>query len=844
MKLEVIMPTAATDDDDDEHHQSLNNAKHDNDDATNINDHNESDTLPQTAKTMNSPSTSTASSQKPIKAARRQSLRSYLQHVSLSDSIIPHSDTTQHSQEKGGRVPPKVSGGNRRRRLEVMGLLQHLKINRYDNSSSATVDIHNSSSVGSDDNSNGDDVGTSNTTSRSGHQHGQRCLLHPTVRMRNDKCSLCCALAKTLEVRKAKKVVEENAITAMMEIEEGVIGRDKDGPQGELDNHHLELIEEEQLQIIDAEQLEETFNKEDALSDDKLSTKRSDDSSSSTPVAPTTARRESEAPTATINNNDDVDDDQVPQSTIDELDPRSTTTLNKLSQRLLPNEKCRAATTSSSSMITAMTVPATSAMISKDDDNDNGGGDSDCVSKDTSFPRPTTVALTKLQKTIALAKGALDSKPRQQKQENRQHSRIFSRNLSAEAELKIVPLKDVSSSPDKRSRSDVVVRRSSSYGSHASGESQSLPFQEVAVPSTVTSSDASVRSTSDSSTLTSSTMGNNSLGSNSLGIHLGTTPHLPSQTIDEGDDNNVSKLKQVSKTVTAKRETTTVPSVAEGDVGDSSPSLDGEDSSGSACDAQPGEEDGDVAVSTPSHVVASGNSSSSVAGTDAKNKAAIQSANVIVEDVYSDSDEEDKDGHVPSTKAVQLQSQTKAFDATKSNEEEENDEERIDSENGITSVTTPKRKHLEKEESSAKQSPSPTSVVEGPSTTSLPLETMTNISHKVEGGTVDPTLASDEDSNTRRDSLRANSNSSAANSSNKHQNQFSEVERRLSRANQRLSRSTTRRENNNKQRSRSRSIESKIPFFAALVEHARSRSNSRTRQRSRSRSVTREGAEN
>eukprot|EP00985_Skeletonema_marinoi_P016808 scaffold9077_cov92-Skeletonema_marinoi.AAC.1 len=535
MKLEVIMivPTAATDDDD-EHHQSLNNAKHDNDDATNINDHNESDTLPQTAKTMNSPSTSTAS-QKPIKAARRQSLRSYLQHVSLSDSIIPHSDTTQHSLENGGKAPPKVSGGNRRRRLEVMGLLQHLKINRYDNSSSATVDIHNSSSVGSDDYNNGDDVGTSNATSRTGHHHGQRCLLHPTVRMRNDKCSLCCALAKTLEVRKAKKVVEDNATMATMEKEESVFGRDKDGPQGELDNHHLELIEEEQLQIIDAEEPDETVNKEDALSDDKLSTKRSDDASSSTPVAPTAARRESEAPASSINDKDD--DDQVPQSTIDELDPQSTAKLNKFSERLLPNEKCGAAT-SSSSIITAMTVPATSAMISKDDDNDNdnGGGDSDCASKDTSFPRPTTVALTKLQKTIALAKGALDSKPRHQIEENRQHSRMFSRNdLSAEAELNIVPLKDVSS-PEKRSRSDVVVRRSSSYGSSAS-ESQSLPFQEVAVPVTATSSDASVRSTSDSSTLTSSTMGNNSLGSNSLGIHLGTT-HLPSQAIDEGDDNN------------------------------------------------------------------------------------------------------------------------------------------------------------------------------------------------------------------------------------------------------------------------------------------------------------------
>eukprot|EP00986_Skeletonema_menzelii_P021122 scaffold33280_cov154-Skeletonema_menzelii.AAC.4 len=46
---------------------------------------------------------------------------------------------------------------------------------------------------------------TCKTTAVSNHRHQIMCPLHPTVRMRNDKCSLCCALAKTLEVRKVKR---------------------------------------------------------------------------------------------------------------------------------------------------------------------------------------------------------------------------------------------------------------------------------------------------------------------------------------------------------------------------------------------------------------------------------------------------------------------------------------------------------------------------------------------------------------------------------------------------------------------------------------------------------------
>jgi hypothetical protein len=236
-------------------------------------------------------------------------------------------------------------------------------------------------------------------------------------------------------------------------------------------------------------------------------------------------------------------------------------------------------------------------------------------------------------------------------------------------------------------------------------------------------------------------------------------------------------------------------------------------------------------------------------------KAAIKSANVIVEDVYSDSDEDDEDGNVPSTTTtmfpwVQQGSQPKASDTVKNNAEEGHTEDEIENDNvsGTATMATPKRGAIEKGKSAAIQSSAPTIVIEGPSTNSLSLEIVTNTSDMSEAKTLDSTLASHESSKNarRRESLNETSTSSTeskTNTGNKVQHQITEVEgeKRQSYSKQKLSRSTTRRDVPNKRRSHSQSayVESSIPFFAALVENARSRIDSGTRQRSRSQSVTR-----
>lgn len=133
-----------------------------------------------------------------------------------------------------------------------MGLLQHLKIHRYEDASAsfAAVDKHHNNanatnSSGDDDNdtkvedtnnkvkvtsgdrySAGNNIQTNsnisnnnrsisiqhNPTHQGRQQQQQRCLLHPTVRLRNDKCSLCCALTKTLEVRSRVKLLENGLL--------------------------------------------------------------------------------------------------------------------------------------------------------------------------------------------------------------------------------------------------------------------------------------------------------------------------------------------------------------------------------------------------------------------------------------------------------------------------------------------------------------------------------------------------------------------------------------------------------------------------------------------------------
>lgn len=238
-----------------------NNAMHDNNDATSNNIDNHDELLLQTTAKMNSPSTNTAPSlpaaiKKKSTTARRQSLRSYLQNVSLTDAIVLHppannntNTATVHSPEK------KTSGKNRRRRLEVMGLLQHLKIHRYEDASASfaanAVDKKHHNNANTTNSSGGDDNDTkvedtnnkvkvtsgdryysagnniqtnSNNNNKSisiqhnpthqgrQQQQQQRCLLHPTVRLRNDKCSLCCALTKTLEVRSRVKLLENGLL--------------------------------------------------------------------------------------------------------------------------------------------------------------------------------------------------------------------------------------------------------------------------------------------------------------------------------------------------------------------------------------------------------------------------------------------------------------------------------------------------------------------------------------------------------------------------------------------------------------------------------------------------------
>eukprot|EP00986_Skeletonema_menzelii_P008780 scaffold3803_cov151-Skeletonema_menzelii.AAC.7 len=963
-----MTPTAATEGDDEP--QQLNIAQHDNSDATTNNSSNESDwnnnnnknnntRLQQQTAALMTPSVPTTQTSIKAATARRQSLRSYLQNVSLSGAIIPQQQ--QHSDSSNPpRCSPEMNKVNmalsneiiagssskqqyRRRRLEVMGLLQHLKIHRYEDTTPLTVGSnsnHNTHSLsgGSLENdtshetncANNDTNGmignsatyiagdTNHTSSSRNNTHSnavgrQRCLLHPTVRMRNDKCSLCCALAKTLEVRRAKQLnlkngvsdddsvamkkggdgnggtpasslgdrednvgdfganedcvgrgddnknkngsnsngkdgnsnkrneleddgteskgtdaspgglTEETAVeltianSSIADVTECLGEEGEDDSQWEHDNHHVTLLMgEKQLETRDAEPQpeEEIVHNVNSLSNEQLPTIRADDISSSTIVAAiaTKTTREVETAATSIHNNND--DDQVPQSLLADGGELQHHEIH---------------------------------------------GDNECSFKEarpaTTTTTTTTVPLTKLQRTIALAKGALDSnKSRQQRDEQQQNSKkLLSRNLFTEAELKMVPLKDVSSYELKR-RNDVVVRRSSPCGSHGSDATQPLSYQEeVVVPTTTatsSSSDASVKSASDSPPLTSLAVGNNSRGSNALGKKLGTS-RLSSKALGDDDDNIDSKPCQASKMVMAMTKTIIVPAVTEDNAGDSTTtSSDREDSRAFAFDTKPGGVDRDVVVSPPTHATTNGKSSNSITGSDPKNKGAVQSANIVVEDVYSYSDEEDEGENVfLSTKTDQMQSRPKAVDvATKSNEQEEIDEDWIDCKSGTNSLGTLKGKQLEKlEDSATGQSFSPTSVMEGPSTSSNALESVTNSNDVAEGGTLgsDSTAASCEKG--RRDSLLANSNSTSStgeDSSKKHQNQFSEVERRLSRANKRLSRSITQKDNTNKRRSRSRSrsTESK-GFFAALVENARSRSNSRTRQRS-SRSVTREGGKN
>ena len=240
-------PTAITEQDVDEPHQ-LNIAQHDNSEATKkniINEISDKRRSSAAAQMISSDDTSTSSqtTSTPIKAARarRQSLRSYLQNVSLSDVTEKGNNNNEVSniEVSGGNATSYSSNKqpNRRRRLEVMGLLQHLKIHRYEDTSSSFSSLNGQKNSSSDSNNNHSvsvgslendgkvtndtTSGTDNTAPTPGETNQtstttlsntttvavveQKCLLHPTVRLRNDKCSLCCALAKTLEVRRAKE---------------------------------------------------------------------------------------------------------------------------------------------------------------------------------------------------------------------------------------------------------------------------------------------------------------------------------------------------------------------------------------------------------------------------------------------------------------------------------------------------------------------------------------------------------------------------------------------------------------------------------------------------------------
>ena len=278
-----------------------------------------------------------------MKARRRQSLRSYLQNVSLSDAIkddITTKNTNNNNNSNSssscqyGSGPPK-SGSNRRRRLEVMGLLKHLKINRYDDSSSSTTTIitnnHNNnnnldtsdeSHSNNDDNNNSGSIGKFLISGNTKHHHQQRCLLHPTVRMRNDKCSLCCALDKTLEVRNSYKVEEENeevtesftttAAVAPVGIAKSTtviedVGADDNSLHGDLE---VEEEEEEEMQKerIGEKRPEETIvNEYIHHSNDKiLSTKGSDGISSSITADTKTRTENAAAVAATVSKNEEL----------------------------------------------------------------------------------------------------------------------------------------------------------------------------------------------------------------------------------------------------------------------------------------------------------------------------------------------------------------------------------------------------------------------------------------------------------------------------------------------------------------------------------------------------------
>ncbi len=222
-----------------------------------------------------------------------------------------------------------------------------------------------------------------------------------------------------------------------------------------------------------------------------------------------------------------------------------------------------------------------------------------------------------------------------------------------------------------------------------------------------------------------------------------------------------------------------------------------------------------------------------------QSKATIKMSNRVFEDVYSDSDEDD-DG--PSTVVEQgSQSQSEASVITMFNEGRGNDD-RLESDDatGSLSVSTSERREIENGKSAAMKGSAQdqTSAVEDHSTPSVSSETVTRMSDRSEAETFDTTLASHENSNDARpeesNEMSASSAASEANTSNKVQHQFSEIYglERKSHSSQRLSRSTVRRDAKNKRRPHSKfatDAESSIPFFAALVENARSRSQSVTR---------------
>ena len=806
------MPAAAPDD---AHHQRLLNRGGE---AMN-NELDSCSNMPlQTLDTKDSTPSSTAaaasndnvveSTEQSTKAARRQSLRSYLQNVSLSDSIAQNRDA-KNSNSGGGKTPKITNGGNRRRRLEVMGLLQHLKINRYGNNSSSST-LENNLMV--DDNTKGNEGADADTNDMCGKNNGsghsqERCLLHPTVRMRNGRCSLCNALAKTLEVRKAKlnegqRVLElkGNSTTSLDRGDDNVGIGNKDGVCLIVGDNHTNDKRDDRggSGAIDY----------DAINDSKLLEDQTNDE-----ITTVTARFEegksSVADVVDVISGDvaghqdlGMNHDEQPQIGTDRVEKNKTSMEEKVSPsksvvkggseddeldlesvntalkccRLLDdsNDKC-SSPPSSSSLVKAVVAPT----MENRDENDEQ--DADAPLNVTSAP------LTKLQKTIALAKGAIGSAPRRQKQANQRHpGQVESNNKHVQDE----------GSPVSFGGDEVATRHSASNGSNES-ESQSSSCDEVPVSSTASPSDVSLKSSSDLSTLTSSTMGNGSLGSNSLGLNSCKT-YLPNQDDSNVDDGLVKDMKQTSDVPPAKQDC----------VDNSSLVVDYDETTcGPKCNVKTG--------------------------------TSANSGGVIVEDVFSDSDDDEEEGENDPTSTVQEIQQSKVSNALKSDEEECHDRDRIESENvSAASLFTPKRENNWKGKRFPSQSFSPTSVIRGPSEVK-----------NIDLDAVNSNVPSCNDGvKTDQKSLRPTVNSftpttkaeAEASPSNKVQHQYSEVEKRLSRTNQRLSRSI-RRDASNRRRSRSRSAESQIPFFAALVENARSRSNSRTRRRSRSRSATRKG---